>query len=140
MAEWSSTCATLPREQAPDEQAPHELSANELSWVLTLSLDAPADEPPAFPACAASPASSASPVSSASPASPSHARLRRKLSNRLSANTARARRKVYVEELEARVPALEQQNAWLRAQLRDAQRENMRLQGAARSQHMLRID
>ena len=124
MAECSK-CDWLPRDLALNE-----LSLNELSWVMTLRLDAPAS--PAAPA----------PALDSPPSSkwPSRTGLPRKLSNRLSATTSRARRKLYVEELEARVAALEHENALLRAQLRAAERDNMLLQAEVHREHMLFID
>ena len=134
MAQWSK-CDWLPRHLALDE-----LSLNELSWVMTLRLDAPV-------ASAAAPApepafvtSLDAPTRPASPGSPSHKLLARKLSNRLSADTSRARKKVYVIELEARVAALAQENAFLREQMREAQRENMLLQAEALREHATRFD
>lgn len=135
MAECSK-CDWLPRDLALNE-----LSLNELSWVMTLRLDAPAYEPVASPAAPAP--ELASPTSPTSPTSskwPSRTGLPRKLSNRLSATMSRARRKLYVEELEARVAALEHENALFREQLRAAERENMLLQAEVYHEHILCID
>ena len=134
MAEWSK-CDWLPRHLALDE-----LSLNELSWVMTLRLDAPVASPAAPAPQPALLASLHSLASLDSPDSPSRKALTRKLSNRLFANTSRARKKVYVQELEARVALLEQQNAFLREQLREAQRENMLLQAEVLHEHKLCFD
>ena len=130
MAEWSK-CDWLPRDLALNE-----LSLNELSWVMTLRLDAPASPAANAPALASPP----SPTSPPSSKWPSRTGLPRKLSNRLSATTSRARRKLYVEELEARVAALEHENALLRAQQSAAERDNMLLQAEVHREHMLFID
>jgi len=129
MAEWSK-CDWLPRHLALED-----LSLNELSWVMTLRLDAPAYAPVASPAAPAP-----QPASPASSRSRQPTGLHRKLSNRLSAYTSRARKKVYAQELEARVALLEQQNAFLREQLREAQRENMLLQAEVLHEHTLCFD
>ena len=129
MAERSK-CDWLPRHLALED-----LSLNELSWVMTLRLDAPAYAPVASPAAPAPQAASPASSRSRQPTG-----LNRKLSNRLSAYTSRARKKVYVQELEARVALLEQQNAFLREQLREAQRENMLLQAEALHEHTLCFD
>ena len=132
MAECSK-CDWLPRDLALNE-----LSLNELSWVMTLRLDAPVVSP-AAPAPAPAPAL-VSPTLPTSSKWPSRTGLPRKLSNRLSATMSRARRKLYVEELEARVAALEHENALLREQLRAAERENMLLQAEVYHEHILCID
>ena len=128
MAEWSK-CDWL-----PSDVALHELSLNELSWVMTLRLDAPVASP-------ASPALElTSPPSPTSSTSPSRTGLARKLSNRLSAHTSRARRQQYVKELEARVAALAHENALLREQLSAEECENMLLQAEVLREHMLCLD
>lgn len=131
MAEWSK-CDWLPRDVSLSE-----LSLNELSWVMTLRLDAPAYAPVASPAAPAPAPALVSPTSSKWPL---RTGLSRKLSNRVSATTSRVRRNLYVKELEARVPALQQENALLRAQLREAERENMLLQAEALREHATRFD
>ena len=133
MAECSK-CDWLPRDVSLSE-----LSLNELSWVMTLRLDAPAYAPVASPAAPA-PAPAPALVSPTSSKWPLRTGLSRKLSNRLSATTSRVRRNLYVKELEARVPALAQENALLRAQLREAERENMLLQAEALREHATRFD
>jgi len=99
MAEWSKW-DWLPHDLALNELSLNELSLNELSWVMTLRLDATVASP-AAPALELT-----SPASPTSSTSPSRTGLARKLSNRLSAHTSRARRQQYVKELEARVAAL----------------------------------
>jgi hypothetical protein len=101
---------------------------------MTLLLDAPVASP-AAPALELT-----SPTSPTSSTSPSRTGLARKLSNRLSAHTSRARRQQYVKELEARVAALAHENALLREQLSAEECENMLLQAEVLREHMLCLD
>lgn len=112
MAKWNE-CAGVSRE----------LTLNELSWVMTADFDVPAYEPVAW-ADAATVAWADAPTSATK-------KVCRKLSNRVSANNSRMKKKLYVAELEARVLAVEQENAALRAELRAAELENSRLAAAA---------
>ena len=120
MAKWNE-CAWVPRE----------LTLNELSWVMTVDLDVPAYEPVAW--------ADAETVAWADAPTPA-TKVCRKLSNRVSANNSRMKKKLHVAELEARVLAVEQENAALRAELRAAELENSRLAAAAAGELMLCLD
>lgn len=124
MAKWNE-CASLSRE----------LTLNELSWVMTADLDVPTYEPVAW--ADAGTAGLASQTSSKRSGTSPY----RKHINRVSATTSRAKKKLYVAELEARVHALEQRNEVLRAQLREAELENMLLLAAeSMGEYMLCLD
>ena len=127
MAKWNK-CGLLSRQ----------LTLNEMSWVMTANLDVPAYEPVAWADAGAVAWADTGVAGLASPTSGTS--LSRKLSNRVSATTSRANKKLYVAGLEARVLALEQGNAELRAQLREAELENMLLLAEAVDEHMLSLD
>ncbi|CAK9169639.1 unnamed protein product [Ilex paraguariensis] len=69
-----------------------------------------------------------------SPADKENKRLKRLLRNRVSAQQARERKKVYLTELEARVEDLEKKNSELEERLSTSQNENQMLRHARAGQ------